>query len=235
MPWGRRKQVGGRSVPAVIVDYGRGRTAGETPPESLKASTRTEAIVQLDGDTRRQHVTGKVSGLAFWMMAEGDTVPVIVDDADLVVGFDRPALDALYQARKSELKESLKPHSVVNDVRRSIGLDREQLSDIGPAIRDLAAVPKQVVDAIRNHPETSGPVAEPAPPIDGVSFSTFVAVQAALVRDRVTPDRHDDVAQSHGVAPGAWPAAHEAWMGLVRSDRAVGQAFGAAYAAAMKS
>ena len=218
----------------MIVDYGRGRTAGETPPESMQSSMRTEAIVRLDGETRPRPVTGKVSGLAFWMMAEGDTVPVIVDDTGALLGFDRPALDDLYKARKSELKESLKPHSVVNDVRRSLGVDREQLADIGPAIRDLAAVPKQFVNAIRNHTETPAPVAEPAPPINGVSFSTFVAVQATLVRERVEPDRHDDVAQAHGVAPGAWPAAHAAWMGLVRSDRAVGQAFGAAYAAAMK-
>ncbi len=218
----------------MIVDYGRGRTAGETPPESWKSSMRTEAIVQVDGDSRHQHVSGTVLGTTFWMMAEGDTVPVLVDDTGVVTGFDRPAIDDGYKAQRPARKESLKPHSVVHDVRRHLGLDRAQLADIGPAIRDLAGVPRQFVDALRGPGESAAVEDEPAPPIDGVSFTTFVAVQAALVRGRVAPDRHDEVAQSHGVAPGVWPSAHEAWMRRVRSDPAIGQVFGAAYAEAMK-
>lgn len=219
---------------AVVVDYGRGRTSGETPPESWKSTMRTEAVVVVDGDERRQPVSDRVTGLTYWMLAEGDRVPVRVDDTGTVVGFDRDAIHQHYKGQKAELKASLRPHSVVDDVRRSIGLDGEQLADLGPAIRDLAGVPKQFLDAVRAPTDTSLPDGDPAPPIDGVSFSTFVAVQAALVRDRVPSDRHDEVAAAHGVAPGTWSSVHERWMAQVRSDPAVGQAFGAAYAAAMK-
>lgn len=234
MLFGKKKRLVGRSATAVVVDYGRGRTAGETPPESFKSTLRLEAVVQVTGDERRQPVSDRVTGLVFWMMAEGDEVPVLVDDAGDVVGFDRPAIDDLYKAQKAELKESLKPHSVINDTRRSLGLDREQLADVGPAIRDLASVPKQLFDTVRNPEQPPPAIGEPAPPIDGVPFSTFVAVQAALVRDRVPPDRHDELAQSHGVAAGAWSSVHEQWMAKVKSDPAVGQAFGAAYAAALQ-
>ncbi len=224
----------GTSATAIVVEYVRGRTSGETPPESWKTTMRTEAVVQVGGDERRQPVSDKVPGLVLWMMAEGDEIPVLVDETGTVTGFDRPAIDDLYKARKSELKESLKPHSVVNDLRRSVGLDREQLSDIGPAVRDLASTPKKLFDAVRAPTETPAPSGEPAPPIDGVSFSTFVAVQATLVRDKVTADRHDEVAATHGVPTGVWSSVHDQWMGLVRSDPAVAQAFGAAYASAMK-
>lgn len=230
----RRKKPEGRSVPALVVDYGRGHTVGHMPPESFKTTMRTEAIVRVDGDERRQPVSDRVTGLVFWLMAEGDTVPVLVDDSGTVVGFDRPAINELYESQKVRLKESLKPHSVIQEDLRSLGLDREQLADIGPAIRDLAGVPRKLFNVIRDPGETLAPTVDPAPAIDGVSFSTFVTVQAALVRDRVPGDRHDEVAGVHGVAPGSWAPASAAWMGLIRSDRAVGQAFGAAYAAAMK-
>jgi len=232
--WGRRKEPAGRSVPAVVVDYGRGRTSGETPPESWKSTLRIEAVVQVEGDDRRQPVSARVPGRVMWMMAEGDVIPVLVDDAGTVVDLDRPAIEQLYAGRKDELRESLRPHSVVNDLRRSVGLDREQLDDIGPALRDLASVPRALVDAIRSPTDAPAPSADPAPPIDGVAFSTFVAVQAALVRDKVPAARHDEVAQAHGVPAGTWAQVQEAWMTTVRSDPAVAQAFGAAYAAAIK-
>ncbi len=236
VPWGGKKQGRGegRSVAAVVVDYGRGRTSGETPPESWKSTMRTEAVVQVEGDVRRQPVSDRVTGLVFWMLAEGDTIPVLVDDAGTVTGFDRPAIEELYKAQKAELRESLRPHTLTKDALRSVGLDREQLADIGPAIRDLARVPNLFVDAIRDPGDAPASTIDPAPPIDGVLFSTFVTVQAALVRDRVPPARHDEVAQRHGVAAGTWASAHAAWMGRTRTDPAVGQAFGAAYAAALK-
>ena len=104
---------------------------------------------------------------------------------------------------------------------------------MGSAARDVASVPGRLARALRTPDDTAAPTAEPVPPIDGVSFTTFVTVQAALVRDRVPEDRHDEVAQRHGVPPETWATAQQRWMALVRSDPAVGGAFGAAYAAAL--
>jgi hypothetical protein len=232
----RRGQAGvGHSVEAVVVEYVRGRTSGETPPESFRATMRVDAVVRVAADDRTQPVSGRVTGLVLWMMAEGDTVPVLVDDTGRVTGFDRPAIEELYRSQKAELKASLRPHTVINDLRREAGLDREQLADVGPALRDLASVPKKWFDAVTAPTDVPAEALDPAPPIDGVSFSTFVTVQATLVRERVPPDRHDEVAQRHGVPAGAWASAGPAWMARTRSDPAVGRAFGAAYAAALRT
>jgi hypothetical protein len=235
MKWLKRDRTEqGRSTSAVVVEYTRGRTSGETPPEGFKTTYRVEALVRVVGDDRVQTASSRVSGLVLWMLAEGDEVPVKVDDDGRVMGWDREAIEALYKGQKAELKESLKPHSVLNDLRRELGVDAEQLADIGPALRDLAAVPKQWFDAATAPAEAPSAVPDPAPPIDGVTFSTFVAVQAALVRERVAPARYDEVAQRHGVPAGGWAAAQAAWMARVKSDPAIGQAFGTAYAAAVQ-
>jgi hypothetical protein len=68
----------------------------------------------------------------------------------------------------------------------------------------------------------------------GISFDTWVAVEAGLVRERVPPDRYDEYAQTHGVAPGGWEGAQAAWQARMVSDWTVGARFGEAYEAAVK-
>lgn len=67
-----------------------------------------------------------------------------------------------------------------------------------------------------------------------VTFEQWVAVTAGLVRERVPKAEHDRYAQTHGVAPGAWPAAEAAWKGRMMREPGLGARFGAAYQAALK-
>lgn len=258
---GRRGgQDGTTSVPAVVVDYGFGRSIGEDLPEGM-ASRNIEALVQVvGGDGRRQRVTGRLAGQAWWLMAEGDTVPVVVDEGGTVRGFDRPALEALYEARRDEVRAARKEQSSLRFLLRTdLGLDRRQVRGAvdtareavtgalrswraaasggdgePPATTDAAVA--QAAPAGDRPPAPPPPAASvaPAPPQHGVDFATFVAVQAALARERVPAARHDEVAVRFGVPAGHWAPAAEAWHRVVRSDPAAGQAFGAAYQAALR-
>jgi hypothetical protein len=68
----------------------------------------------------------------------------------------------------------------------------------------------------------------------GVSFDTWVEIEAGLVRDRVPPKGHEEYARAHGVPPGAWRGAQAAWHARMVSDWTVGARFGEAYQAALK-
>ncbi len=74
----------------------------------------------------------------------------------------------------------------------------------------------------------------PAPgafaPIAGVDFETYVAVEVALIRDRVAPSDYDAyAAEHHGVPPGGWSAAANGWQQRIRGDWRLGAAFGEAF------
>jgi len=71
--------------------------------------------------------------------------------------------------------------------------------------------------------------------VEGVSFDTWVEVEAGLAHDRVAPDGYDEYAQRHGVPAGGWAAASAAWHGRMLSDWTVGARFGEAYEAALKN
>ena len=71
-------------------------------------------------------------------------------------------------------------------------------------------------------------------PINGVSFQTWVAVEAGLMRDRVSPADYDGYAQQHGVAAGAWAGAVAGWQKRMRTDWRLGAAYGEAIEAARK-
>ena len=66
------------------------------------------------------------------------------------------------------------------------------------------------------------------PPIEGVDWPSFVAIEAGLIRDRVAPAAADSYAAAHGVAPGSWAAAKAGWHARIHSDWRVGAAFGQA-------
>ena len=70
--------------------------------------------------------------------------------------------------------------------------------------------------------------------IAGVSFDTWVAVEAGLVRDRVKPAEHAAYAERLGVAPGRWGEAQSGWQRRMMTDPRVGARFGAEFQAAMK-
>ena len=71
-------------------------------------------------------------------------------------------------------------------------------------------------------------------PINGVSFQTWVDVEAGLERDRVRPADYDGYAQQHGVPAGAWAGAVAGWQKRMMTDWRLGAAYGEAYEAARK-
>ena len=102
----------------------------------------------------------------------------------------------------------------------------------------VAAKPEEPVTAVTTAPAVPVPDAIAAGPvddaIDGVSFDTWVAVEAGIVKERIPPERYDEYAQRHGVPPGRWAAAAAAWHGRTMTDWTVGARFGEAYEAALK-
>ncbi len=91
------------------------------------------------------------------------------------------------------------------------------------------------MSAAAETPWEESPAAAPeVSPLGGVSFDTWVAVEAGLVRDRVAPADYDTYAQRHGVPAGGWAAASAAWHQRTTSDWRVGARFGEAYEAALK-
>jgi hypothetical protein len=69
-------------------------------------------------------------------------------------------------------------------------------------------------------PSTPAPAPdfEPPPPINGVSWETYLAVTAAIERRGVKPKEWDAIAQEHGVSAGAWAKASQQWgMAMIRN------------------
>jgi hypothetical protein len=101
-----------------------------------------------------------------------------------------------------------------------------------------AAKPEEAVETVATSPSIPVEQAVAEAPVDdsveGVSFDTWVDVEAGLAHDRVPPDDYDEYAQRHGVPAGRWAGAAAAWHGRVMSDWTVGARYGEAYEAAMK-
>ena len=72
------------------------------------------------------------------------------------------------------------------------------------------------------------PQSDTPPPIDGVTWDQFAAIEWGFVRDKVKPKDWDTYAQQHGVAPGVWAGAAKQWNLKMRKDPALQQKFGAA-------
>lgn len=64
--------------------------------------------------------------------------------------------------------------------------------------------------------------AEPVdvPPIDGVTFEQYLAVEVDIARQRAKPAQWDAIAQGHGVAPGTWARTSQRWgMAIARNPQ----------------
>lgn len=69
---------------------------------------------------------------------------------------------------------------------------------------------------------------DPPPPINGVSWETFLAVTVAIERSGTKPKEWDAIAQQHGVPSGEWATTSRQWgMAMVRS-RDLQQSYAAA-------
>ncbi len=168
-------------------------------------------------------------------MAEGDEIPVRVDPASgSVIAFDRGALEVEYQPRKGELKQDGKRRS---SLRFVLGVEKGDIADLGDAASELRDLPGQWKEALNERPAAGGGLQDDDPvlaPIEGVGFDTWVAVQAAVVRERVAPRDHDALAQRHGVPPGRWADVQAAWMARMKGNPGLAQRFGEAYQSALK-
>lgn len=112
------------------------------------------------------------------------------------------------------------------------------LSGIGsvlqPAAGSTPSGSAQSVAAVTDDRPIAADVHPSHTPIDGVSFQTWVDVEAGLIRDRVHPSDYDSYAQKHGVPAGAWAGAVAGWQRRINSDWRLGAAFGEAIDAARK-
>jgi len=105
---------------------------------------------------------------------------------------------------------------------------------------DVAATPEEPVQAVTTTATDAPSVEEAvaAAPVDdaieGVSFDTWVAVEAGLVKDRIAPANYDEYARRHGVPAGRWRHIQAAWHERTLADWTVGARFGEAYAAELK-
>jgi hypothetical protein len=79
------------------------------------------------------------------------------------------------------------------------------------------------------------PTDDPAlAPIEGVGFDAWIAVQAAIVRQKVPRGGYDALAQEHGVPVGRWDAVNAAWTKRLRSTPTLTMRYGQAYQAALE-
>jgi hypothetical protein len=103
----------------------------------------------------------------------------------------------------------------------------------------VAAAPETPVQAVTATPDApsieeavaAAPVADA---IEGVTFDTWVVVEAGLVKDRIAPANYDEYARRHGVPAGRWRHVHAAWHQRTLADWTVGARFGEAYEAELK-
>ncbi len=109
----------------------------------------------------------------------------------------------------------------------------EVLSGIGSVFQP-AAGSAQSVAAVTDDRPIAADVDPSHTPIGGVSFQTWIDVEAGLMRDRVRPSDYDDYAQKHGVPAGAWAGAVAGWQARMMSDWRLGAAYGEAIAVARK-
>ncbi len=230
-----REGVQGR---AIVVYYGGvNQASGAGPPDgATTGKANAKADVRLvNGDGRVETVKGWLPQWVTWLMAEGDEIPVRVDPASgSVIAFDRGALKTEYQPRKGELKQDQKRRS---SFRFLVGVEKGDVADLRDAASDLGNLPGQMKEALNELPAAGGGLRDDDPalaPIEGVGFETWVAVQAAVVRERVAPRDHDALAQRHGVPLGRWTDVQAAWMARMNGNPGLAQRFGEAYQSALK-
>lgn len=233
----RNKEPEGVPGRAVIVSVGGvgGRASGEESPHKDLIRTIKVDVRLVGGDGSLQAVKGLLPGFVWWLLEEGQEIAVRVDPATrAVLGYDRSALEAEFAPRIGELKQARKRET---SMRYVLGVEKEQMADLPAAAQDLRKLPRQFMDALAERPPLGGGLAGDDPllaPIQGVAFDTWVAVQAAVVRERVPMRDHDALAQRHGVPAGCWPAVQSAWQARMKGNPGLAQRFGEAYQSAVR-
>jgi hypothetical protein len=172
-------------------------------------------VVFVTGATTATASRSEVLSYVRWFVHPGAEVPVVIDPSDATSA----QLDwiTLAQERAGGRWDDAPPEGSIAAVARA----------------RASAEPTAGVD---DGPLDLTPSAASSEAIEGVTLDQWALVQAALVRDRVAPARHDDYASEHyGVAPGRWTAIVDQWNQRMRSDWRVGTAFGEAYERAQRA
>ena len=224
----------GRAVIVYVGGVG-GRASGEeSPHKDLIRNTKVDVRL-VGGDGTVQEANGRLPGFVWWLLEEGQEIAVRVDPVTgAVIGYDRSALEAEFTPRIGELKEARKRET---SMRYVFGVEKDQVADLPVAAQDLRNLPRQFRDALADRPPVGGGLGADDPlfaPIQGVGFDTWVAVQAAVVRERVAPRDHDSLAQRHGVPARCWPAVQSGWQARMKGNPGLAQRFGEAYQAAVR-
>jgi hypothetical protein len=198
-----------------IDDPTLGKLKGERTAATLVDASRTQTVfgpaenwdLVLEADGRQLvKKRDNVPIYARHLIEPGTTLPVAVDGDKIRV--DWPA------AVEAQPGSSAPPAAAA-----------ERHDEPSPAVTTTTTAPS---------PEAAIAAAPVDDAVDGVSFDTWVAVEAGIVRDRIAPDGYDEYAQRHGVPPGAWSSAQAAWQARMTSDWTIGARFGEAYQAALK-
>jgi hypothetical protein len=235
-----RRNVEGVPARALVVEYWQGRATPDVSfGESKSVITRFTAIVQVEGQTAPCEVSGRLKFWVGWSIVEGDIIPVLLDrPGGRPIGFAKDELEREMTPRLGLYEQEAKRRSSVRYLLREEGLSTEELRNAKESAKALAKLPGQWKRAVFERPAPGGGLAADDPslePIEGVDFDTWVAVQAALVRERIPKNAYDEVAQRHGVPPGRWSAVEAAWRGRMKGNPGLAQRFGESYQAALRT
>ncbi len=118
---------------------------------------------------------------------------------------------------------------------RVLGFDEPSIA-AEVAAKEISKLPGRWKDAAFGAPEATPtlPADDPAlQPIEGVGFDTWIAVQAAAVRQKVPRSGCDALAQAHGVPAGTWDAVNAAWTKRLQRTPSLAMRYGQAYRAAL--
>jgi hypothetical protein len=128
-------------------------------------------------------------------------------------------LEPSFDVAKRIWKEEEAPMSGVRAVMRSPKLARGLLRKIKDEVGDVVHEVKSLGDP-GAPPLQLGtrPGDEVSPPIEGVTYRTWVTVAAGLERDEVVPASIDAYATFRGVPTGRWAAVDAAWQQRAGAD-----------------
>jgi hypothetical protein len=204
-----------RSPPNEGIDDGTLRALkGERADADIVSATRIESvfgptqnfdIVLRAGSREALAKREYVPVYARHLVEPGVTVPVAIDG-------DRARIDwpAAVEAQPGSTAPPAAPASVADEPVQAVTTSTAVSVD-----EAVAAAP--VGDAV-----------------EGVTFDTWVTVEAGIVKDRIPPAQYDDYACRHGVPAGRWRHIQAAWHQRTLTDWTVGARFGEAYEAELK-
>ena len=234
----RNKEPEGVPGKAVIAEYNGGKQEEREGPPSLgtKRKVGVDAVI-VGGNGQLVHVKGWLTSEVWWLMADGDEIDIRLDpDTAEVLGYDTAAMKERYAPRLPEMKEDLKYASSV--FRKPVDIlkeDIEAYKGLPGAVKDGVSGMRQAWKEGAGAEEMATPDGDPSlAPIEGVTFDTWVAVSAGIVRERVRKKDYDELASRHGVPTGRWPEIEAAWKSRMMGNPGLAQRFGTAYQQAVK-